>query len=121
MEITAIDLINTLTIDSIFGVLSWYERTAIHQYLNNKISPEDMPEKVTVLASVVKENNIVPPQMKYGQDRLKYYLQEYREYEFLDLPNEWLQIEEYAKYYPELTQKIKEITNKNFNNKNNTL
>jgi predicted ArsR family transcriptional regulator len=110
MEITAIDLINTLTIDSIFGVLSWYERTTIHLYLSNKISPEDMPEKVTTLATVVKENKIVPPQMKIGQDRLKYYLQEYRECEFLDLANEWLQVEEYLKYHPEITQEIKKIT-----------
>lgn len=109
MEITAIDLINTLTIDSIFGVLSWYERTMIHQYLNNKLSPDDMPEKVTMLAVLVKENEIVPPQMKYGQDRLKYYLQEYRECEFLDLPNEWLQVEEYLKYHPEITMKIKSL------------
>lgn len=109
MEITAIDLINTLTIDSIFGVLSWYERTTIHQYLNNKLPPDDMPEKVTMLAVLVKESEFVPPQMKYGQDRLKYYLQEYRECEFLDLSNEWLLVEEYPKYHTEISTKIKII------------
>lgn len=45
--------------------------------------------------------------MKYGQDRLKYYLQEYKECEFLDLANEWLQVEDYKKYHPEIATKIK--------------
>lgn len=106
MEITAIDLINALTIDSIYGVLTWYERTLIHLYLNNKIPPEDMPEKVTKFTIIIKKLRVAPPQMKYGQDRLKYYLQEYKQCEFLDLPNEWLQVEEYQKYHPELTEKI---------------
>lgn len=109
MEITAIDLINTLTMDSIFGILSWYERTMIHLYLNNKVSPEDMPEKVTAMAVTIKESGIAPPQMRYGQDRLKYYLQQYKECEFLDLSNEWLQVEEYQKYHPELTIKINQL------------
>ncbi|WP_343642906.1 hypothetical protein [Chryseobacterium sp.] len=87
--------------------MSWYDRTALHLFSNQKITSEELPERVVLLATIIIENNIQAPQMKYGQDRLKYYLQEYKECEFLDLANEWLQVEDYKKYHPEIATKIK--------------
>ena len=98
-----------LAIDSIFGVLSWYDRTALHLFSNQKITSEELPERVVLLASLIIANNIEAPQMRYGQDRLKYYLQEYKEHDCIDLQNEWLQVEEYKNYHPEFSEKIKKV------------
>ncbi|SKB63442.1 hypothetical protein SAMN05660477_00388 [Soonwooa buanensis] len=103
MKITALHLLHTLALDSIIGFLSWYERTSIHLFLNNKISPDELSENITELATIIMLHNITAPNMKYGHDRLLYYEEN----------NNWMPIENYFANNPEILHKLKELTIKN--------
>ncbi|WP_086984865.1 hypothetical protein [Elizabethkingia miricola] len=108
MEITITEyhILHALAIDSIYGVLSWYDRATVHQFLNHKISPEEISPKAHALIVTITENKIEAPEMRYMDDRLLYYKQIYTD-EKLDLKPEWLSIYEYSVYHSETTAIIK--------------
>jgi hypothetical protein len=96
MEITAKNLFETLTLDSIYGVLSWCERANIHLFLNHKVSFEVFSEKIENMVLIVSENNFEAPSIKFADDRLLYFLHE----------GQFLPIEKYAELHPKITEQI---------------
>lgn len=106
MEITDYHLLHALAIDSIYGILSWYDRATVHQCINEKIPYEEITPKAQALIVTVAEERIKAPEMRYMDDRLLYYKQVYTD-EKLDLKPEWLPIYEYPAYHSDLTTIIK--------------
>lgn len=109
MDITNYHLLHALAIDSIYGMLSWYDRATVHQCINEKISPAEISPKAQTLIVTVAENKIEAPEMRYMDDRLLYYKQIYTDGK-LDLKPDWLPIYEYSAYHSEITTIIKNIT-----------
>lgn len=109
MDITNYHLLHALAIDSIYGMLSWYDRATVHQCINEKILPEEISPKAQALIITVAENKIEAPEMRYMDDRLLYYKQIYTDGK-LDLKPDWLPIYEYSAYHSEITTIIKNIT-----------
>lgn len=91
-----------LSIDSIYNVLSWFDRCYLHLCIMNKEGDMESSEKLQKLAGIVKNQNWKSPETKYGQDRLQYYQQK----------NEWIELDKYSEAHPELTYKIEQLKEK---------
>lgn len=90
-----------LALDSIYNILSWYDRTSIHRILKGEIV--NLEEKPMMLNEYIRMTGWTSPYMKYGQDRLLYFYHENTE---SDYP-----IEEYKKMYSHITNDLKYIQN----------
>lgn len=84
-------LFKVLQLDSIINALTWHERVRIHLYINDKAKMTT--PTILHLYEWIEKNKWVPPELKYGQDRLLYYWSK----------NDWQPIEDLAKI---LKQKI---------------
>ena len=107
MEITTYHLLQALAIDSIYNVLSWYDRAIAHLFLVKKA--DEITTRTFKLAEIIAQNNIKAPKMAYRDDRFLYYRQEYKDCQFMDLSPEWLPIEQYKAFNPEVTKLIKNL------------
>ncbi|MCT3673604.1 hypothetical protein HZQ94_10440 [Elizabethkingia anophelis] len=105
MNITTYHLLQALAIDSIYNVLSWYDRANAHLFLVKKA--DEITDKTFKLAEIVAKNNIEAPKMVYRDDRFLYYRQEYKDCAFMDLKPEWLPIDQYRAFNPKVTELIK--------------
>lgn len=85
---------NVLQLDSIFGLLTYKERVRIHLILQEKIS--EATPYIKELYAWCEKWNWLPPEMRYGQDRLLY---------FENAPGEWKLIEELKKIDLKLPKK----------------
>lgn len=92
--------INTqvLALDSLYGILSWYDRCWLHLKRIDRISEKTSPRTVA-LCKVIEQTGWEPPERRPGQDRCGQYKNE---------NGEWLEIEDYARNHPELTELIKQ-------------
>ena len=76
-------LLKVLQLDSIINILKWEERMMIHFQIQDRT--DSTTENIEKLSQWIKLNKWIPPEMKYGQDRLLYFENE---------PGEWLSIED---------------------------
>jgi hypothetical protein len=87
-----------LALDSLYGVLSWYERCWLHLLSNGK-QPGDVSERIVALYMIVKSTEWQIPDRKIGHDRLGQYYEN----------GKWNDDEFYSKNHPEITRLIKQI------------
>lgn len=92
----------TLALDTIYNVLSWHERTTLHQIMTGGIGEQELTENASMLCEFVNNLNWKTPLMKYGQDRLLYF---YDETTKKDRP-----IEDYIVLYPNITNELNEYS-----------
>lgn len=88
-----------LQLDSLYRFLTWGERMIVHAQMLEKT--QRTTENIERFLFFVEEEKWQAPEMRYGQDRLLYFLNEDKEYYYL--------AEEYRKQNPELTRKILKI------------
>ena len=88
-----------LQLDSLYRFLTWGERMIVHAQMLCKT--ERTTDKIERFLFFVETEKWEAPEMRYGQDRLLYFLNEDEEYYYL--------AEEYRKQNPELTRKILKI------------
>ena len=90
-------LFKVLQLDSIFEVLDWAERVAIHIYIAGK--EKRTTSKIFDIYEWIITNNWQSPTMKYGDDRLQYFLK-----------NEiWEPLENYKRYNPEIEKALNQL------------
>ena len=89
-----------LQLDSLYRFLTWGERMIIHAQMLEKT--KRTTENIERFLFFVESEKWQAPEMRYGQDRLLYYLKE-------EGFQKWEQAEEYRKQNPELTRKILNI------------
>lgn len=94
-------LTKVLQLDSIFEFLTWKERAYIHQYDRLKIDSK----KIITAYNLIIDINWQSPGMRYGQDRLLYYENPYKEFE-------WILIEEYKKQFPAIEKAVEHLNQK---------
>lgn len=91
---------STLALDSIYNVLSWYDRVSLHTYMQGKTL---VTEKATKLLKFVKKTEWYSPKMRYNQNNML---------EYYDAKTEnWLLASQYIKNHPRLTTQIQEYLN----------
>lgn len=76
-------LLKILQLDSIAHLLTWEERIKVHLYRNGRAKMTT--PKILAVAEWIERYAWLPPEMRYGQDRLVYYENQ---------PGEWRPIEE---------------------------
>ncbi|WP_336717155.1 hypothetical protein [Chryseobacterium mucoviscidosis] len=91
---------SALALDSIYHVLSWYDRVSLHSY---KQGENSVTKKATELLKFVKKNEWHPPKMRYAQNNVLEYYEPKQ--------SNWLKIAEYMKNHPKLTIQIQENLN----------
>ncbi len=85
-----------LALDSLYGVLSWYERCWLHLESIGKAQGE-ASHRIKALYTTIDETGWEAPHRRAGQDRCGQYQEN----------GEWKEIEKYPKDHPELTQQLK--------------
>lgn len=91
---------STLALDSIYNVLSWYDRVSLHTYMQGKTL---VTENAAKLLKFVKKNEWYSPKMRYNQNNVLEYYDSKAE--------NWLLASQYSKNYPGLTIQIQEYLN----------
>lgn len=107
MTITTLHLKEALAIDSIYEVLSWYDRANTHLFLLKK--SDELTPRVSKLTMLVAEYKLESPKMRYKEDRACYYKQEYKDCPFDEMPPEWQPLDQYRAFNPEVTKLIKNL------------
>ncbi|MDV3559812.1 hypothetical protein CMU81_01035 [Elizabethkingia anophelis] len=107
MTITTLHLKEALAFDSIYQVLSWYDRANAHLFLLNK--SDELTPRASKLTMIVAEHHLESPKMRYKEDRACYYKQEYKDCPFDDMPPEWQPLDQYRAFNPEVTKLIKNL------------
>lgn len=79
-------LFKILQLDSIIKVLKLDERIQIHRYLSGR--SDQLTTNILYWQEWIERNAWNPPEVRYGQDRLLYTINEL---------GDWLPIEDYAK------------------------
>ncbi|ATC39621.1 hypothetical protein [Elizabethkingia anophelis] len=105
MTITTLHLKEALAFDSIYEVLSWYDRANTHLFLLKK--SDELTPRVLKLTMLVAEYKLESPKMRYNTDMQCVYQQEYDIAN--DIESEWLPLEEYKEFNPEVTKLIKNL------------
>lgn len=105
MTITTLHLKEALAFDSIYEVLSWYDRAIAHLFILNKV--DGITPKASKLTMLVAEHKLESPKMRYNEERQCVYQQEYDIAN--DIESEWLPLEEYKEFNPEVTKLIKNL------------
>ncbi|MFY7843777.1 hypothetical protein [Chryseobacterium gambrini] len=91
---------SALALDSIYNVLSWYDRVSLHSYMHGGSL---VTKKATQLLKFVKTHEWYPPKMRYTQNNVLEYYEPKQE--------SWLKIAQYMKNHPKLTVQIQEYLN----------
>ena len=93
------DLKDVLGLDSIYNILTWYERTELHQIMNGNLQEENISENAYKMLKIVIENDWQKPETKYP---------EYQKdlLHFLSADGIWKPIENYKTENTELTNLI---------------
>ncbi|MDV4024220.1 hypothetical protein CMT52_07705 [Elizabethkingia anophelis] len=99
MDITSYHLLQALAFDSIYGVLSWYDRAVAHMYLYNKV--EKVTERAYKLTVAVAQHKLKAPEMRYKEDKILYFYEENSE--------TWQPVESYRQWYMKTTTIIENI------------
>jgi len=90
---------DTLALDSIFGVLSVWDRVSIHYYNLEKITLPNITPRARKLLDLVFTNDITMPEMRYISDV------SIPELYFYNLDTEkWTPIEKFQADYPNITK-----------------
>lgn len=84
-----------LALDSLYDVLTWYDRCWLHLHRFDKQSGPPSP-RILALLKVITDNHWRAPQRRAGQDRCG----QYEHY------GEWLEITDYAANNPKITEQI---------------
>ncbi|HAT3998586.1 TPA: hypothetical protein I9Y90_000068 [Elizabethkingia anophelis] len=106
MHITTLHIKEALAFDSIYQVLTWYDRANAHLFLLKKT--DHLTAKVSKLTMLVAEYKLEAPKMRYKEDRQCYYEQEY-DPPVYGIEQEWRTLEEYKAFNPEVTKLIKNL------------
>ncbi len=85
-----------LALDSLYGVLSWYERCWLHMVSIGKESGQPSL-RIMSLYKVLVNIEWDAPKRRPGQDRCGQYFED----------GKWLEIEHYPKNHPEITNQIR--------------
>ncbi|WP_308004463.1 hypothetical protein [uncultured Chryseobacterium sp.] len=91
---------STLALDSIYNVLSWYDRVSLHYYLQNGSL---LTANAIKLLDIVKKHEWYPPKMRYNQNNLLEYYEPKQE--------SWLHVNQYIANYSKLTTQIQKYFN----------
>lgn len=91
---------STLALDSIYNILSWYDRVSLHTYMQGKTL---ITENATKLLKFVKKYEWYSPKMRYNQNNIL----EYYDYK----TENWLLASQYSKNHSGLTIQIQEYLN----------
>ncbi|SMC75323.1 hypothetical protein [Chryseobacterium sp. YR221] len=87
----------TLALDSIYNILSWYDRVSLHTYMQGKTL---VTENAAKLLKFVKRYEWSSPKMRYNQNNIL---------EYYDSKVEnWLPASRYIENHPGLTTQIQE-------------
>ena len=92
-----------LALDSLYGVLSWYERAWLHLVIHGKEKGIPSP-RIMALYKVIDSTGWEAPKRKVGHDRLGQYYEN----------GIWNDDEHYHKAHPEITQLIIQIKNSSY-------
>lgn len=93
------DLKDVLALDSIYNILTWYERIELHQIMNGNLPEENISENAYKMLVIIIETEWQKPESKYPEyqkDLLHY----------LSADGIWKPIEEYRSENTELTHLI---------------
>ena len=90
-----------LALDSIYGLLTWFDRCYLHLCIVDKEGDLVPSERVSKLGHWIKNHRWQSPGIRIGDDRLEYYLS----------GNHRIILEDYPKYHIEITKQLKNIYN----------
>ena len=82
-----------------------YDRAIAHLFILNKV--DEITPKASKLTMLVAEHRLESPKMRYNAERQCVYQQEYDIAN--DIESEWLPLEEYKEFNPEVTKIIKNL------------
>lgn len=101
MEITTYHLLQALAFDSIYNVLTWYDRAIAHLFIISKT--DIVTDRCYKLSAAIAINKIEAPEMKYKEDHMLYFYEKNSE--------TWQSIEFYPLWHQKTTEIIKRINN----------
>ena len=96
------DLKDVLGLDSIYSILTWYERIELHQIMNSRLPVENISENAYNMLKIIVENDWQKPETKYPES-------EKDVLHFLSADGTWKTIDIYKGENEKLTNLIEKI------------